>query len=78
MAAYSNTVGTYGTWARDENRLTKWSAAATLFGVVTVGAQSGASTNVKYSYEFLGRPTHYVYGNGSLPDTSSRVFQDTP
>jgi hypothetical protein len=49
----------------------------TAFGA-SIGAQSGASTNVQLEYEFGRRSTHYLYGDTGLPSVSRRVFQDTP
>ena len=75
-AANTWTFGPHTGWSRAASRLVKWTAAVSIFGV-TVGAQSGASANVKIEYTFGGRPTHYLYGDTGLPGSSKRVFQDT-
>ena len=76
-AANSATYGPNTGWSRTSGTLVKWSASVSAFGA-TIGAQSGASTNVKIEYTFGNRLTHYLYGDTALPSTSKRVFQDTP
>ena len=76
-AVNTATYGPHTGWSRAASALTKWSAAVFLFGV-TLGAQSGASSNVKIEYSFGGRSTHYLFGDTALPGTAKRVFQDTP
>lgn len=76
-AANSATYGPNTGWSRASGTLVKWSATVSAFGA-TIGAQSGASTNVKIEYGFGSRSTHYLYGDTALPTTSKRVFQDTP
>ncbi len=75
--ANSQTYGPGGFWSRSSSYLTRVSTGAGAFGL-TFGIQSGASTEVKYYYKFGSRPTHYLYGDNAKPNTSSRVFQDTP
>jgi hypothetical protein len=77
IAANSATYGPNTGWSRTSGTLVKWSASVSVFGA-TIGAQSGASTNVKIDYAFGNRLTHYLYGDTALPTTSKRVFQDTP
>ena len=75
--ANSQTYGPGGFWLRSSSYLTRVSTGAGAFGL-TFGIQSGASTEVTYYYKFGSRPMHYLYGNNAKPNTSSRVFQDTP
>ena len=75
--ANSATYGPNTGWSRTSGTLVKWSASVSAFGA-TIGAQSGASTNVKIEYTFGNRLTHYLYGDTALPSTSKRVLQDTP
>jgi hypothetical protein len=76
--AYSQTYGPGGGFSRTTSSLAKWRAAIGLSGA-TIGAQSGASTNVRIEYQFgSGRPTHYLYGDDAVPAYSKRVFQLTP
>lgn len=74
---YSYTFGPDTGWARATSAFTKWTAAVSVFGA-SIGAQSGASTNVKIEYGFGTRQTHWLYGDTALPGSSLRVFQDTP
>lgn len=64
-------------WSRASNTLVKWSATVSPFGA-SIGAQSGASSNVEIDYAFGSRPMHYLYGDTGLPSVAKRVFQDTP
>ena len=77
VAANTATYGPNTGWSRSSGTFVKWTATASAFGA-RLGAQSGASTNVRIEYVFGGRRTHYLYGDTSLPTTSKRVFQDTP
>ncbi len=76
-AANTATYGPNTGWSRSSGTFAKWSASVSPFGV-SLGAQSGASTNVDVEYAFGSRRTHYLYGDTALPTTSKRVFQDTP
>ena len=77
LAANTATYGSNTGWTRSSGTLVKWAATVGAFGA-RLGAQSGASTNVRLEYAFGGRRTHYLYGDTALPTTSKRVFQDTP
>jgi hypothetical protein len=76
-AANTSTFGPNTGWFRSSGALTKWAASVSAFGAA-IGAQSGASSNVKIEYDFGGRPTHYLYGDTGLPSVAKRVFQATP
>ena len=76
FAANTATYGPNTGWSRASGKFVKWEATVGAFGA-RLGAQSGASTNVRIEYAFGGRLTHYLYGDNSLPSTSKRVFQDT-
>jgi hypothetical protein len=76
-AANTSVWGPNTGWSRASSTLTKWSSAVSFFGV-TIGAQSGASANVRIEYAFGSRSTHYLYGDTAPPGSSKRVFQDTP
>lgn len=80
LSRTSATTAVYGPntgWSRASNTLLKWAATVSPFGA-SIGAQSGASSNVKIEYAFGNRPTHYLYGDTGLPTVAKRVFQDTP
>ena len=77
LAANTATYGRYTGWSRSSALFVKWGATVGAFGA-RLGAQSGASSNVRIEYVFGGRLTHYLYGDTALPTTSKRVFQDTP
>ena len=77
LAAFTATYGPNTGWARSSGKFVKWASTVGAFGA-RLGAQSGASTNVRIEYVFGGRRTHYLYGDTALPTTSKRVFQDTP
>ena len=76
IAANTATYGPNTGWSRSSGTFVKWAATVGAFGA-RLGAQSGASTNVRVEYVFGARQTHYLYGDTSLPTTSKRVFQDT-
>jgi len=77
-SAYSQNYGKGTEFHRTTKTLTKWAASVSISGA-TLGAQSGASTEVRIDYVFGSRyVTHYLYGNDGLPSVSSRVFQLTP
>ena len=77
VAANTAIYGPNTGWARSSGTFVKWAATVGAFGA-RLGAQSGASSNVRTEYEFGSRRTHYLYGDTALPTTSKRVFQDTP
>jgi hypothetical protein len=77
LAANTAPYGPNTGWTRSSGTLVKWAAAVSPF-LVSLGAQSGASSNVKIEYEFGSRSVHYLYGDTGLPSVSKRVFQDTP
>jgi hypothetical protein len=77
LAANTATYGSNTGWKRSSGTFVKWAATVGAFGA-RLGAQSGASSNVRLEYAFGGRRTHYLYGDTALPTTSKRVFQDTP
>jgi hypothetical protein len=77
LAANTATYGPNTGWTRSSGTFVKWAASVHPFGA-SLGAQSGASSNVRIEYAFGARRTHYLYGDTSLPTTSKRVFQDTP
>ena len=77
LSAYTATYGPNTGWSRSSGKFVKWASTVGAFGA-RLGAQSGASTNVRVEYVFGGRHTHYLYGDNALPTTSKRVFQDTP
>jgi hypothetical protein len=77
LSANTATYGPNTGWTRSSGAFVKWAATVGAFGA-RLGAQSGASSNVRLEYMFGGRRTHYLFGDTSLPTTSKRVFQDTP
>jgi hypothetical protein len=75
--AYSQSYGKGTSWSRSQNKFAKVSGAVTWLGA-SIGAQSGASSEVRIEYVFgFGRTTHYLYGNNALPAQSGKVYQDT-
>jgi hypothetical protein len=78
VEAYTSVFGNGTDFHRYQYNFTKWSAAVVI-GAATIGAKSGASTEVWIDYVFgSARTTHYLYGNNAVPTSSSRVFQQTP
>ena len=67
-------------WTRNNEQLVKYDATVSFFvGALKLGARSGASTFVKYRWEFGWQTnSHYLYGSGALPSVAKRIFQDTP
>jgi hypothetical protein len=68
-----------GTWNRSNVDYTKFGGAVTAFGVVSLGAQSGMSTNVKIHYNFTQGTSQirYLCGNTALISSAKRVFAGT-
>jgi hypothetical protein len=65
--------GPGGFMDRSSNDFKKLSAAVSVFGV-TLGAQSGSSTNVKIHYDFGQNAHHYLYGLTQLPSAAGMVY----
>jgi hypothetical protein len=68
-----------GTYKRSSVDYAKFGAAVNAFGFLTLGAQSGMSTNAKIHYNFTqgNTQTRYLCGNNALIDNAKRIFAGT-
>jgi hypothetical protein len=68
-----------GVYNRSSVDYTKFGAAVSAFGFLSLGAQSGMSTNVKIHYNFTqaASATRYLCGSNALIDNAKRIFAGT-
>ena len=73
-AAHAAEFGPNTQWSRDRSEYATFNAAVSAFGVVTLSARSGLSTNVRMTHTFGSGSFHRLCGNDADVLHATRVF----